>query len=101
MNNKKTLIQTVIIVVCFLASGIVLYRGLFGGSSSGGIAISSSKAVVADPSSILPNGSTLDFNVLNQQNFQFGEFTPPQLNPANDVGVPVDQLILPAPGASQ
>lgn len=116
--NKKTIIQLVIIVVAFLAAGLVLYNGFFNNSNNaasqtgmpgGSLQSSSSSVSMFMPAStssssstptqsILPYGETLDFGkVLDSKRFQYNQINYPQLDPQNEVGIFPDSLITPLP----
>ena len=92
--NRKTIIEIVIAVAAFSASGVVLYRGLHTAPPP------AQQPVAATPqstASILPYGSNLNFDILRKQGFEFNAYNYPKLEPSTDVGVPVDTLIQPAP----
>ena len=92
--NKKLIIQTVIIVACFLISGIVLYKGLFSSNSTLPATIpGGSLDVASGDEAVLPHGTKLDFDVFKRQNFQYGILEYPKLNPQNEIGVDVNNLI--------
>lgn len=92
--NKKLIIQIVVIVIAFGASGIVLYNGFFKNGSSQP-ALGSAQTSAGDQSqAILPYGSTLDFSILKKQDLQFGTVQYPKVDPAL-VGIPENQLIKP------
>lgn len=93
--NKKLIIQLSIIVVAFAAAGVVLYNGFFK-SSQPSVPVAATAAVSGSeitPQTILPNGSTLDFSVVNSGRFVFNQLQYPQLNPSSEVGVPENTLI--------
>lgn len=93
--NKKTLIQVVIIICAFAASGIVLYNGLFKNSS--GVPDSSLTIdLAASTEKILPYGDKMDIkSAVSQQNLQYGLIQYPKLDPNQEVGIPLQQLIVP------
>ena len=93
--DKKKIIQIVIIIAAFGGSGIVLYNGFFKSSSApppinitagvpGG---ASGAAVPASNSAILPDGSSMNFDVLDSHNQTYGAVNYPVLNTSTDVGI--------------
>ncbi len=105
--NKKTIIQIVVITICFGGAGLVLYNGLFKKSGSNptvtGIAPAAMGGGQSSQSSesneaVLPYGSlskdAFD-KVLKRQNFRFGRQNYPKLNPDSDLGVREENLIPP------
>ncbi|HYV34007.1 MAG TPA: hypothetical protein VE973_04130 [Candidatus Limnocylindria bacterium] len=92
MNNKKLIIQVVIIVAAFSAAGLILYNGLFKDSSN---QTSANPGMVSTQGltkqAILPYGNSLDFSKLSR--FQFDQIEYPVLDVGNEVGVPEENLI--------
>ncbi len=101
--NKKTIIQLVIIVVAFGAAGLVLYNGFFNNNNAA--LVSSTPSQPEAVQDILPYGDTpLDIQfkeVLIPNRFQYNQISYPQLDPQNEVGIPPDSLIIPAPATPQ
>jgi len=98
--NKKTLIQIIVIVGCFVGSGVVIYNGLFK-KTPPSITDVSTSGVTSQPSdeeAILPYGSKLDFDsVFNKKNkFIYGKLDYPKLNYSLDVEIDEKMLIKPA-----
>jgi hypothetical protein len=106
--NRKKLIQIIVIVGGFAASGAIIYNGFFKSSGSTPVLVnqnlpqnqtSAAQAggVAAGPGNageLLPPGASLDFSkVLDKHGLRFGVVNYPQLDPDSEVGVPVDQLI--------
>jgi hypothetical protein len=93
--NKKTIIQIVIIVGAFAASGMVLYNGLFKNSTPDlSLSASDGAAGAGSNEKILPYGDKLDFKtVLEKQNLQFDIVDYPKLDPQAEVGVDLGNLI--------
>jgi hypothetical protein len=93
--NKKTIIQLVIIIVFFSASGFVLYNGLFK-KKTGTLPAQdflTASGFDATATNLLPQGGELDFDrVLKKQNLQYGVISFPRLDP-KEVGIPQEQLI--------
>ena len=94
--DKKKIIQIVVIVIAFGISALVLYNGFFKSSSKSALESLAPGAGTASTQDILPNGSGLDFGLLKQQHLRFGLVTYPKLDPKNEVGIPENQLIVPA-----
>jgi flagellar basal body-associated protein FliL len=100
--NKKTIIQLVIIVVAFGAAGVVLYNGFFQGGVSHSPQDQGMGGASSTPQEILPYGNNLDFNhTVNSNRFLYNQISFPQVNPQQDVGIPVGSLIPPPPLVSQ
>ncbi len=95
--NKKTIIQIVIIIGAFVASGMVLYNGLFkNGPSDISLSLSDQSIAESNSEKILPFGDKLDFkNVLEKQNLQFDIVDYPKLDSQTEVGVDLNNLIAP------
>jgi hypothetical protein len=99
--NKKQIIQIVIIIGAFSAAGFVLYNGLF--KSSGNAAVFQSPGLAggqSEPEDLLPNGDSLNFDILKQQNLIYNQVAYPKLDPQNDYGIPEGNLIIPPPAPS-
>ena len=97
--SKKSIIQTIIIVACFVGSGVVLYNGLFKNSNPASDSIltrgGGSPGISAEEA-ILPYGNALDFEgVLKRINQQYGAVIFPILNAQQEVGKDESTLILP------
>ena len=101
--NKKLIIQIIVIVVAFGGAGLVLYNGLFKGSSSQ----TASTAVSTDAGSqesILPYGSSYGFpgtdkdygKVLKRNNLLYNLALFPKMD-LSEVGILVTNLITPLP----
>ncbi len=92
--NKKFIIQLVVIVGAFGGAGLVLYNGLF--KQGGGGAQTPAVVPAATQESILPYGTSMDFNaVLKQRNLQYNLVAFPVLAPDSEVGIPPSALITP------
>jgi hypothetical protein len=99
--NKKN-IQLGVVVVAFLAMGIILYKGFFAGSGGSSAAAPAPIVNTASltPTSILPYGSDFDYqkvDALVQQGFQYGQIQYPVVSTSTDVGKDVSDLIAPLP----
>ncbi|MBI3231968.1 MAG: hypothetical protein HYZ51_02715 [Candidatus Doudnabacteria bacterium] len=105
--NRKTIIQIIVIVICFGGSGFVLYNGLFKKQetviTTGGGAVPGSPPApvssVASPADPLPFGDNLSgelSRVLKRNGLQFGQIDYPQVS-ASEVGVPTEELVRPLP----
>lgn len=95
--SKKQIVQVVIIIGAFLGAAVVLYNGFFKNSNNAALLQSqSSQGSQQSPQEILPYGNTLNFSVLNQQNFYYDQVDYPQLDPSSDVGIPENGLITPS-----
>lgn len=97
--TKKKIIQIIIIIIGFAGSGFVIYNGMFKSSSPSPATSSGTEQSIEAISSkkILPLGESLDFDILQKNNLQFGLLEVPQLNPILEVGIPESQLIKPPP----
>ena len=106
--NKKKLIQIIVVIVCFAASGVVIYNGLFAKKQNNAPSEvlglpGASKDLVStlNTEKLLPYGENLKLDetlnriILNNQRLRYGLMTFPELNPSTDVGMPVDQMIKP------
>ena len=92
--NKKLIIQIVIVVVAFGASGLVLYNAFFKGPEGVPITMTTTGTQTVTPDNLLPYGSNpLDFSILHSRPFQYNQITFPTLNPQTEVGVAPDVLI--------
>lgn len=96
--NKKSIIQIVVIVICFGAAGMVLYNGFFksSGSDLAGSASVVSGDVKKEP--ILPFGSLTESSLLNafkKPKLLFGQQEYPKLEPGFDIGINEEELITP------
>ncbi|PIR96389.1 MAG: hypothetical protein COT92_01325 [Candidatus Doudnabacteria bacterium CG10_big_fil_rev_8_21_14_0_10_42_18] len=104
-TNKKTIIQLAIIAVGFLGSGIVLYKGLFGGAGNehpaaligalGELVQEPGSSEISQSGQILPYGTGLDFEVLDRVNQEYNTVLYPRLNPVLEVGILEDELVVP------
>lgn len=117
-TDRKKIIQLSVVAGAFLASGIVLYNGLFknksndaayqasqnvlGPAGQPGAAMVASGAPAGQSQIILPPGD-LNFNaVLNdraikKRKLNFGLVDYPELDPSQEVGIPESELIKPPP----
>lgn len=96
--SKKTIAEIVIVIVAFLASGVVLYRGLVVKDPAEYLPQSVAPAKVQEPtiqlSTVFPFGERFDIDtVLAKRKLQFGVVQYPKLDPNSEVGVPVSQLV--------
>ncbi len=101
--NKKQIIQTIVIVGAFGASGYVLYSGLYskkptpivpGALTESVAGLAPTKAPEISIDKILPYGDSLDFDkVLKKQNQQYGVIDYPKLDPNSEVGISEPQLM--------
>jgi len=106
--NKKTIIQIVLIVAGFAGSGVVLYNGFMGNSTSGTslagirdpflIGSSTSSSLSGQPADkVLPYGESLNFTqTLNQQNLQYNVLAYPVLATSTQVGL-IENAMLSVP----
>lgn len=97
MNNKKQIIQIVIIIAAFAGAFFVLYsNGLFGGggaSSASGSGAQASQTL--EP--ILPYGPNLIFeSAINPELFDYNQITLPKVS-QTEIGQQVNSLIQPIP----
>jgi hypothetical protein len=90
--NKKTIIEIVISVVAFGGSAFVLYQGLHTAPPPTAGAVSTPAVSLGN---ILPFGDNLDFSILEKQKFQYGATQYKVLDPSQEVGVGVKDLIKP------
>jgi hypothetical protein len=116
--DKKLIAKILIIVSCFVGSGLVLYFGYFKSSavpapqvgavqknpaSIGGLPGSNTQPPDLGVSAItgqdvLPKGESLNFEqVINTSRFNYNINPYPQVDPAREIGIPVENLILPKP----
>jgi hypothetical protein len=96
--NKKQIIQIVVIIIAFGLAGFVLYNGFFKGNGGGPLLLDSPAiSAQAQPEDLLPEGTTLNFDLLKQQNLFYNQVPYPKLNPVSDFGIPVSSLIIPPP----
>lgn len=102
--NKKSIIQIVVIAVCFGAAGMVLYNGFFKGT---GDQLAGSVSVVsggAQKEPILPFGSLTESSLLNafkKPKLLFGQQEYPKLEPGFDIGINEEELITPIVNPTQ
>ena len=99
MDKKKT-IQIAVVVVAFLGMGIVLYKGFFGAGSSSGLVSATESISTMTPASVLPYGTTFDYQKIDdmrKQGFQFGQVQYPVISTTTEVGKSTDDLIIPLP----
>ncbi len=95
--DRKLIIQISIIVVAFGAAGIIFYNGFVKTNRVAVPAETATSAVVVDQQTVLPYGPGLDFSLLHNQNQQYNIVTYPKLDPSQQVGVPLGNLIVPPP----
>jgi len=91
MNNKKKIIEVIVILGAFVAAGFILYGGLFKGSTTTNPLMESPKAL----EKILPFGDSFKYEQIvdmRKKRFQFGVVSYPQLDPKN-VGKDPSQLV--------
>jgi len=105
--NKKTIIEIVVVVGAFIASGIVLYNGFFSGSSAPPAVVPGlvDTTGTAASQNILPYGATFDLDkfdsLVKARNFKFGNVSYPILSTSTEVGkLPVSNLIVPPPSSN-
>ncbi|MBL8029784.1 MAG: hypothetical protein JNN11_00885 [Candidatus Doudnabacteria bacterium] len=92
--NKKNLIQVLVIVACFAASGIVIYNNFLKKPALPSSQMAPvSQAQVEAP--ILPNGSAFDLAPVKNSKLRFNLIEYPRLNFNQDVGLPEDQVLKP------
>lgn len=103
--NRKTIIQIVIISICFGGAGLVLYNGLFKDSGVQPPAITSVPATDVPAAysgeKPLPYGDDLKGElkrVLGRNQLQFDNFNYPRLD-SSEVGIPTTDLVKPLPAA--
>jgi uncharacterized protein (UPF0333 family) len=87
MGNNKNTILVLVIVVLFIASGVVLYKGIFQGGSS---ALNATPDIIGAQKEIvnlLPYGSNLDFSKVKQRT---GTTTTVNYETVDQVNVGVD-----------
>ena len=95
--DKKTIIQSVIITVCFLGTGIVLFKGFSGGSSSS-LPATNQTLNPGTTEKILPGGDKFDIDTtLGKHKLQFGRYSYPKLDFGSEVGKPETELVSPLP----
>lgn len=104
--NKKTIIQVIIIILCFGGAGFVLYNGMFKKNGSTAEVLpatvmngnNSKEASNLNDREVLPYGPLNDDafdKVLKKQKFNFGGQNYPKLDPGSDLGVWEDRLVPP------
>jgi hypothetical protein len=96
--NKKSIIQIVIIVICFGVAGMVLYNGFFKGPSSDLTTSVNPVSGGAKKEPILPFGSLTESSLVNafkKPKFLFGQQEYPKLEPGFDIGIREEDLIKP------
>ena len=104
--EKKKIIQIVVISVCFIGSGVVLYNGLYSSPKATAVPASTSPmpgaqagATVSVPannsSALLPYGDKpLDFSNLKKDGrFQFDAVNFATISTSTDIGVDIPDLI--------
>lgn len=103
--NKKTIIQIIVISICFGGSALVLYNGLFKSKSAPPVASSvlqgtqATTGAYGSEANPLPFGDNLSGElkkVLSRNNLQFGGFAYPQLQ-ETEVGISTSDLVKPLP----
>lgn len=103
--NRKTIIQIIVITLCFVGSGLVLYNGLFKGSAPAPapeLALQNNQALTGaygSEENPLPFGDNLSGElkkVLSRNGLQFGLFEYPKLN-ESEIGINVSDLVKPLP----
>lgn len=91
MNNKKTIIEVVVIVGAFLAAGVVLYNGLFKNSATEDPLAQQPKAI----EKILPYGDSFKYQQIEEmrkKRFQFGVVSYPEVS-SGEVGKTPSELV--------
>lgn len=91
--DRKKIIQIVVIIIAFGASGFVLYNGLYKPKTplNPALLVEQLGAGVpgaASPDNLLPHGKTFDIaGVINPHNFQFDAISFPKLSTSTEVGL--------------
>jgi hypothetical protein len=94
--NKKTMIELVIVVVAFGASGLVLYNGIFSGNNNSALQPANSNST-SSQEDILPYGSGLNFDdAIKPSQFIYNKMQYPQVD-KSEIGIPPQNLVLPLP----
>lgn len=104
--NRKSIIQIVVVVICFGASAMVLYKGFFKEeavtapfSMGGALGTQPGATAAAEASNPLPYGDDLSGELkkaLNRNGLRYDYYSYPKLNPS-EVGIPVTDLVRPSP----
>lgn len=96
MNNKKQIIQILVIVGAFAGAFFILYsNGVFGGSTNQAVQVSQGTKSLQP---ILEYGNTLEFkDAIKPDRYDYYQITLPKVQPQADVGVDVGSLIKPIP----
>ncbi len=91
--QKKNIIQILVIAVCFLISGIVLYKGLFQGGSAPELA---TEGANVQNEEILPQGASFDIDkAFKNSSFNFKQVNFPKIDLDNDLGTAEQDLVIP------
>ncbi len=106
--NKKTVIQIVVVVCAFSGSGIVLYKGFFrnsrppnvisltAGPGGSGAGLRPAQAAAGKSiDKILPNGASLDLDVLKRPRVEYG--LRPEKNTVSEPEIGISQFELVVP----
>lgn len=100
MGNKKNLILAAIVIVLFVASGLVLYNGLFKGRGSVVTdAVPDIDGAQKEIVNLLPHGTSLDFAQVKARGASSTPFTYAPVD-QNTVGVDIHSLINSGPDGS-
>lgn len=89
MMNKNTIL-TVIVILLFGISGAVIYYGIFAQPSATTMPIEANQRNIVN---LMPYGEKLDFSPLEERPGVLPPYVYKQLNPAQDVGVQVRDMI--------
>ncbi len=92
--NKKNLIQIVVIVACFAASGIVIYNNFVKKPSLPASQVAPVSQAQVD-AAILPNGNSFDLSVVKNSKLRFNLIDYPKLNFSQEVGLDQYQILKP------
>ncbi|MBL8031095.1 MAG: hypothetical protein JNK33_02100 [Candidatus Doudnabacteria bacterium] len=95
MNNKRNIILSLVIVVLFAASALIIYQGIYANSSGAGVIVGAAPDVTGNQKEIinlLPYGNELDFSQVKSRHETTQVFKYEQLD-ANSVGVDTHNLI--------
>lgn len=99
MAHSKNTILILVVVVLFVLSGIILYRGLFQGGGDNSVAsISSIQESQKEIVNLLPYGTTLNFDAVEKRTEATSTVVYTPVDP-NAVGVDMRALI--SPGSTQ
>ncbi len=92
MGNKKNIILILVIVVLFVASGLIVYNGIFSKDSSLTFSSPHISASQKEIVNLLPYGDKLDFSSIQNRSQNARAFTYEQVDAAS-VGVDIHGLI--------